>query len=446
MSNSAFTKSSIATPVPADLGGTGVANNIASTLTISGNFGTTLTVSEATGVTLPASGTLITLAGSETLTNKSIDGDNNTITNLALAAEVTGALANLTDVGVTTPTDKNALMADGDSWESRALVEADISDLGSYVTGAGAITAVEGEATLVFSGSISLGAHAFDDIDISAEFTDTDDHIMSSKAIKTKIENYGYSVEAGTVTSVAALTIGTTGTDLSSSVATGTTTPVITIQVPTASAANRGALSSANWTTFNNKASSGANSDITSITGLTTNLTVAQGGTGASTLAGAGIMELSGGTMTGDIQLGETDIKLDAVLSGDEKWSGITEAGTAGATLVVGKVCYQASTEKWLPVDGILDGTDVGFSKKLGMCVLAASADTDPTEMLLIGKIRSALLPTLAEGEAVYLSDTAGTLIVAQPSTTNFAIRKVGYGVTEEDLFFNPSNDYIVHT
>jgi hypothetical protein len=60
----------------------------------------------------------------------------------------------------------------------------------------------------------------------------------------------------GTVTSVAALTLGTTGTDLSSSVANGTTTPVITLNVPTASATNRGALSSADWTTFNNKANS----------------------------------------------------------------------------------------------------------------------------------------------------------------------------------------------
>jgi hypothetical protein len=57
----------------------------------------------------------------------------------------------------------------------------------------------------------------------------------------------------GTVTSVAALTLGTTGTDLSSSVANGTTTPVITLNVPTASAANRGALSAADWTTFNSK-------------------------------------------------------------------------------------------------------------------------------------------------------------------------------------------------
>lgn len=58
---------------------------------------------------------------------------------------------------------------------------------------------------------------------------------------------------SGTVTSVAALTLGTTGTDLSSTVANGTTTPVITLNVPTASATNRGALSSTDWSTFNNK-------------------------------------------------------------------------------------------------------------------------------------------------------------------------------------------------
>jgi hypothetical protein len=57
----------------------------------------------------------------------------------------------------------------------------------------------------------------------------------------------------GTVTNVSALTIGTTGTDLTSTVANSTTTPVITLNVPTASATNRGALSSADWSTFNAK-------------------------------------------------------------------------------------------------------------------------------------------------------------------------------------------------
>jgi hypothetical protein len=47
-------------------GGTGVANNVASTLTISGAFGTTLTVTGTTAVTLPTSGTLATTANIST--------------------------------------------------------------------------------------------------------------------------------------------------------------------------------------------------------------------------------------------------------------------------------------------------------------------------------------------------------------------------------------------
>jgi hypothetical protein len=63
----------------ADQGGTGVANNAASTITISGNFGTTLTVTATTAITLPTTGTLATLAGAEGLTNKTLT--NPTVTN-----------------------------------------------------------------------------------------------------------------------------------------------------------------------------------------------------------------------------------------------------------------------------------------------------------------------------------------------------------------------------
>ena len=64
--------SNVTGTLPANNGGTGVANNAASTITISGAFATTLTVSGATGVTLPTTGTLATLAGSETFTNKTL--------------------------------------------------------------------------------------------------------------------------------------------------------------------------------------------------------------------------------------------------------------------------------------------------------------------------------------------------------------------------------------
>ena len=56
----------------ADQGGTGVANNAAMTVTGSGNFAYTRTLTGATNVTFPTTGTLATLAGSETFTNKTL--------------------------------------------------------------------------------------------------------------------------------------------------------------------------------------------------------------------------------------------------------------------------------------------------------------------------------------------------------------------------------------
>jgi predicted heme/steroid binding protein len=54
------------------------------------------------------------------------------------------------------------------------------------------------------------------------------------------------------VTSVST-NVGTTGTDVNSNVLNPTTTPTININVPDASASSRGALTSTDWTTFNNK-------------------------------------------------------------------------------------------------------------------------------------------------------------------------------------------------
>jgi hypothetical protein len=83
--------------VPGANGGTGVDNTgktitLGGSLTTAGAFNTTLTTSGATNVTLPTTGTLVTLAGAESLTNKTISGSNNTLSNIANASLTNSAI------------------------------------------------------------------------------------------------------------------------------------------------------------------------------------------------------------------------------------------------------------------------------------------------------------------------------------------------------------------
>jgi len=124
--------------------------------------------------------------------------------------------------------------------------------------------------------------------------------------VKANGTNISYDNTAfGTVASVAALTIGTTGTDLSSTVANGSTTPVITLNVPTANATNRGVLSSTDWSTFNNKQNAitlttTGTSGAATLVGSTLNIPQYPGTTGTVTSV-SGTGTVSGLTLTGTV-------------------------------------------------------------------------------------------------------------------------------------------------
>jgi hypothetical protein len=147
----------------------------------------------------------------------------------------------------------------------------------------------------------------------------------------------------GTVTSVAAITLGTTGTDLSSTVANGTTTPVITLNVPTASATNRGAVSSADWTTFNAKiGGSGTTNTIPKFT--------ASGTIGDSTITDSGTLIFLGANTytTSRIGIGSSpastasNLHMDKSILGAITSYGIYNAGSVAATVTNAATYYYA--------------------------------------------------------------------------------------------------------
>lgn len=140
---------------------------------------------------------------------------------------------------------------------------------------------------------------------------------------------------------------------------------------------------------------------------------------------------------------------FDPVLSADGTYNGITRGGTAGATLAFGDLCYLDPTDsRWELADAnSAQGADGDARGILGMCVLAAAGDGSATTMLLSGIIRAdTAFPAMTVNNQMYVSETAGDITGTQPTTTDVVIRVVGQALTADELFFNPSPDFITHT
>jgi hypothetical protein len=168
-------------------GGTGVANNASSTITVSGSFPLTLTLSASTGVTLPTSGTLVSsastlavfaattsaqLAGvisNETGTGVLVFNDTPTLIAPILGTPTSGTLTNCTlPVGgisglgsnvatfLATPSSANLISAVTDETGTGALVFANTPTLVTPVLGAATGTSVVLSGKLE-AASIELG-------------------------------------------------------------------------------------------------------------------------------------------------------------------------------------------------------------------------------------------------------------------------------------------------
>jgi hypothetical protein len=141
--------------VAGQYGGTGV-NNSGKTITLGGNlttsgaFATTLTVTANTSVTLPTTGTLATLAGAETLTNKT------------LTAPVIATIVNTGTLTLPTSTDTLVGRATTDTLTNKTLQGAVITTgsinntpIGATTANTGAFTTLSASSTITASGNIT---------------------------------------------------------------------------------------------------------------------------------------------------------------------------------------------------------------------------------------------------------------------------------------------------
>lgn len=166
-----------------------------------------------------------------------------------------------------------------------------------------------------------------------------------------------------------------------------------------------------------------------------------------TTNEGAGTLENK--TISGDLTLADnSSIVVGPALSFDGYYTGITRTGTAGAALAFGQLVYLDPTDsRWELVDAnAAAGADGDSRGVLGICVLAAVADGDPTKVLLWGTVRAdAAFPDLTINGPVYASEAAGEVTTSQPASMDVVIRILGFGLTINEMMFCPENSYITH-
>jgi hypothetical protein len=148
-------------------------------------------------------------------------------------------------------------------------------------------------------------------------------------------------------------------------VATGTTTPVITLQVPTASASNRGALSSTDWSTFNSKqAALVSGTNIKTVNGTTLlgsgdlgTITYAYGGTGLTSYTAGDIIYASAANTVAKLAIGTSGQRL-VVAGGLPSWATDTTVGTVTSVGFTGGIITvaTATTTPALTVAGTSGG------------------------------------------------------------------------------------------
>jgi len=145
-------------------------------------------------------------------------------------------LNQLSDVILTSSASGQFLRYNGSNWVNSAIQAGDIPDIsGTYVTIATAQT-ITGVKTISSALTLSDLAGASTRMVVASAAG-----LLSTQAIPT-----------GTVTSVG-VSVGTAGTDIAVSGSPITSSGTITIDIPTASATNRGALSAADFSTFSAK-------------------------------------------------------------------------------------------------------------------------------------------------------------------------------------------------
>ena len=145
----------------------------------------------------------------------------------------------------------------------------------------------------------------------------------------------------------------------------------------------------------------------------------------------------------GDLDTNSKNIVLDGTPDTDHTSTGLkTATFAAGASVTLMDLVTLNSSSKWLLTDANSAATYAGMLA----ISLESKTDTQAMNVALPGSFVRDDTWNWTPGAVLYMSETAGAITATQPTTTDAAIRVVGFAVTADVIWFNPSPDYITHT
>jgi hypothetical protein len=152
----------------------------------------------------------------------------------------------------------------------------------------------------------------------------------------------------------------------------------------------------------------------------------------------ASMVSSSGDLIVNEIKPTKIELEISSTTDGDANGDVVYFGGETG-TIAAGEIVHYNSSGNW----ELANATDT--TKSVGLLGVALGGDASADGVLLKGMVTLDHDPG-AVGDKLYLRTVAG-IAGAAPSGTGNVVRLIGYclDATNGQIYFNPSNDFIVH-
>jgi len=152
-----------------------------------------------------------------------------------------------------------------------------------------------------------------------------------------------------------------------------------------------------------------------------------------------GSLDCNGQNMT-DVQ----EVTFDITPDTDHTATGFTHSGlNAGETTTIMDLLYlNESDGEWHMANAVTASS--AEAKGLLAIGLAAGTDTTALKVAMPGSYVRDDTWAWTIGDELYVGETNGTITATAPSTSGDTVRKVGFAVTADVIYFNPDPTYIV--